>query len=306
MNTSVLHAALLSFLGYAIHAFGDAAAKHLTMDGFSLFEVLFIYGLIAMVLLLIFSPRLGGIKSLLKTRNPKLHLIRAFLFAPGAVLNFYAFSKMPLANAYTVLFMMPFVTTIFASFLLNEKTEFKAWLCILLGFTGVIVVNRPDLSVVEWPLLACLTSTLLAGLRNVVARKMGYEETIFSLSITPCISLLCISVIPTFLYGSLPDLKSAIIFIFGGLCYAGGVIMISLSFLYKVKLSLLTPYHYTQIIWGILLGAVLFGDFPDIYTWIGCAIIIVSGIALVYVHHPRRINPLASLPATSANNPDVS
>lgn len=290
-NNHVLYAILLSLISYSTYSFGDATGKYLGMQGFSPFQIAFTYSSIAAICLLIFSSRLGGARSVFRTQNRKLHLLRGSLFAPTQALNYFAFSKLPMANVYTVLFMTPFLTTILAHYFLNERTSLKTWTCILFGFAGVLVVNRPDLHQISWPLLACTASAFMGASRNVVARKMGYEETAFSLSIIPCLCIMLVSAVPALSSEAHFTLTSVLLFIMGGIFFACGTLFISLSLLQKVNLSLLTPFHYSQIIWGILFGILLFSNMPDLYTWIGSVLIIISGIALIYTKDKPPAQP---------------
>lgn len=291
----VAYGILLSLIAYASYAFGDAIGKYLTMNGFSPFQISLAYSTTGFAFLLAFSSKLGGLESLFRTKHVKLHIIRALMFAPTQALNYYAFSKMPMANVYTVLFMTPFITTIFAHYLLHEKTSIKAWMCILCGFTGVIIVNQPDVDQIGWPLIACAASALFGASRFIVTRKMGYSETTFSLSIVPCISIMLVSIIPALMTPVSVTLVSLSWLVLGGIFFACGTIFISLSLLQKINLSLLTPFHYSQIIWGILLGILVFGNMPDTYTWIGYTIIIISGIALIYTKEKSTKAPAKPL-----------
>ena len=286
-NHPVAYAILLSLAAYSSYAFGDAIGKHVAMAGLSPFQISFAYSTIAFLFLLAFSARLGGFRSLLTTKYKKLHIYRALMFAPTQALNYYAFSKLPMANVYTVLFMTPFITTILAHYLIDEKTSFRTWICILGGFAGVLIVNRPDIYNLDWPLLACAVSALFGASRFIVARKMGYNESAFTLSIAPCISIMLVSLIPAMM-AETPSLdRSMLWLVLGGFFFAGGTLFISLSLLQKVNLSLLTPFHYSQIVWGLLFGVVFFSDRPDLYTWVGCGLIILSGIALVYTKEKK-------------------
>ena len=133
--------------------------------------------------------------------------------------------------------------------------------------------------------MADFSGSCLGLLRRVPPDRrpeMGQEESLFALSIVPCFFIMAASIIPAFLHEADFTPKILLWLVAGGICFALGTSLISLSVAQKVRLSLLTPFHYSQLIWAMLFGFFIFGNIPDGFTWIGCALIAASGIALVH------------------------
>ncbi len=142
------------------------------------------------------------------------------------------------------------------------------------------MVNRPDPSQFDLPILACVITALSNAIRNIIARKMGPGETPFLMAFSPCLGVTLASLPFILAIPVNPSVSIAAMFLIGGCFFAGGLLLTSRGFQLAPS-STLAPFHYIQILWGILFGYLLFADEPDLFTWAGCALIIASGVALI-------------------------
>jgi drug/metabolite transporter (DMT)-like permease len=270
--------------GYFMFSAGDAMSKHMRQFDYPATQISFQYSTTAVLLLCLFSPWLGGLKRTLQTKRKGLHALRGVMAAPTQALNFFAFSKMPMANAYAVIFLAPFLTAALAAIFLKEKVSATRWLLIAAGFIGVLIAMRPNVYGFSLPVLAVLVTAVFNSVRNVTVPMLGPQETPLSLALFPAAAIALATSIPAMLTGKLPTLVHLGMLSAGGTMYASGLLLTCLAFRFAPA-ALAGPFHYTQIFWAVLAGMILFGDWPDIWTLVGSAIIVLCGIALTVTHH---------------------
>lgn len=295
-NDRTLRGIVFALIGFLLFSIGDVIAKILRQGGYSPFQISFFYALAAGIFLLACSQKLGGLASTLRTSQRKWHLLRAVLAAPTQALVFFAISRMPLSNAYSVVFLAPFLTDVFAVPLLKERIAKLHWLLILTGFIGVLVAMRPNVNGLGAPTLAVLAVAVFAAGRNVIVRKMGSQETPLSLALYPTIAIMLAMSLPAWWTRMPMSWTVALLLMIGGIAFGTGLLLTSLSFRYAPT-EIAAPFHYSQILWGVLAGVLFFGNAPDRWILVGCAIIVASDLVLIRVRKPAATPPL-TLPPT--------
>lgn len=273
--------ALLSLSGFLLFSFTDVLFKILA-GAVDIFTVSFWSGLAGLVFLLACSPWLGGLKNTLASKKKNWHLVRALLTTFIVILNFVALKAMPLVNFYTIIFTAPFMTVLLARLLFQEKVGWKNWLVVGAGFCGVIVAMRPSIETIGLPELAVLTAAVFFALRNMTVPKMGAEETMLSYGLYTYAGITVGSLLALAVNDGLyipPPNTWPLLFATGALG-AIGVILLSAAFR-AGPASIAATMHYSQIVWGIAFGMLVFGDFPDRWDLVGSAMVCLSGIYLI-------------------------
>jgi len=269
-----------SIAGFSLFAMGDAVYKVLT-PSYSIWLILFFTSISILLMASLFSPWLGGFKKTFQSRHLKLHALRALLVFAQIAAFLYGLRTLSLADSYALAFASPFMAALLAIPVLHEKATMRLWLSILLGFAGVLIILRPGLIPVSPAALMILLSAFLFALANILTRFIGgEEETLLSWTLFPQMALLIgagFLSLPDFTLPS-PFHMSLILFI-AATVMAGSILMAH-AFI-RAPAAIVAPFHYIQILWGIGLGYMLFGDLPDLWTLFGAAIIITSGIWIV-------------------------
>ncbi len=273
---------LLALLGFSLLSFGDATIKYLSRYYLTYSLVLYnsVFGLL---LLLLLSPWLGGIKNTLKDKRIKLHLLRGGLVFVQLLLIVYAFTQLPLAKAYAISFVAPMFSALLAIPLLKDKLSGKHMMIIGIGFVGVLIILRPGLIPLEMASLAALISALFFSLVNITARYMrDSQHTLLSWAFYP--HLVIISILLLFFWPELqlPRLQDLPYFVFMGGVSTFGAISLARAFAHA-RMATAASFHYVQMLWGILLGYFIFGDTVDLWTGVGAVVIIASGLWLMRV-----------------------
>ncbi len=277
--SSTYKAIILAIIGFGAFSLGDAATKILT-GHYSVYEIIGIKAAFTMAIIICFSTRLGGLQKTLKSNKRKIHIMRGLTNTALGVTAIYSFAMLPLAQAYTLFFAAPFITTLIAIPVFKERVDWHGWIAIAIGFVGVLVVLRPGFTDFNPWLLMALLSAFFIALLFLFAKTLDDNETLLSLPFFPVASDM-ILLLP-FVWPAIIVLDPAHIpvFAFASLMIVIGYIGVSLAFR-MAKSSVAGPFHYTQMIWAIILGYFLFNELPDIWTLVGATIIIGSGIYLI-------------------------
>jgi len=231
------------------------------------------------------APKFGS--GLLRTRRPKLQILRAAFLPVMTGLNFWALQYLQLAETGAIQFSVPIIIALFAAPLLGERMDRARWAAIGVGFLGVLIIVRPGTQAFHPALLLAIANAVLYALFNLLTRQLAAHDSpeatqFFSslgatLAITP-FALAAWQAPP----GALQWLILCLIGIAGGL----GHYFLALAHRYAPA-SVLGPFLYQQIIWMVLLGYLVFGDVPDAAVVLGAAVVIGSGGYLLWRERER-------------------
>ena len=264
--------------GFAVFALHDAIIKSLAQ--YSVFQILFFAVLFSHVP---FTFYLAADKQERNLRPvfPGWVLLRSAFMVGSGCFAFFAFSSLPLAQAYSLLFTMPMLITILAIPLLGEKVRLLRGLAILLGLIGVLVVLRPGAETLQPGHFAALAGAFCSAMSGVITRKIGSQERGATLILYPLIAnILFTGVLLYFVYQPMPfaDLvKMAAI----GLLGIAGQYCIILAYR-AAPAAIVAPFQYSQMIWAVFYGYFWFQNVPDRYVFMGAALIILAGLMIVW------------------------
>lgn len=281
---------LLAIVAFASFSTMDALVK-LSSAGYSVFQVTFTLSFVAFIALLV-NARNHLHEVDFRPKYPGLVLLRAVGGAYGAMLGFYAFASLPLADAYALIFMVPLFVTVMSRIFLREDIGWRRWAAVLTGFAGVLVMVQPGGTELQLGHLAALGCAMMGAMTMVIIRKIGRSEprTLITLSTPLAIMLFTLPLMVT-AGVKVPTLVDATVMGFCGLCLALGQFSLFMASRFAPA-NVLSPFQYTQMIWAMLFGALLFGNMPTIAGVIGFLIILGSGL---FTLHRQRIRRKASL-----------
>ncbi|MGH6912287.1 MAG: DMT family transporter [Geminicoccales bacterium] len=233
-------------------------------------------------LMLLLIPRLG-IAGLLWTRRPGVHIVRGLLLWVGTYCMFTAISMVPLADAYTITFTAPLLVTVLSVPLLKERVGWRRWSAVLVGFAGVLIVFRPTSEPAHWAMFLPLITAACFAVYQILTRMVSHNprETAFMmLFYLAWVGAALMSVIAPAYWQPVALGDWAWMTGMGALGATGHLILIRALTL--APASVLSPFIYSQIIWGLGIGYVWFGDAPTVWMLIGCSVIIASGLYVFY------------------------
>ena len=264
--------------GIALFSVNDALGKWLLLD-YSVGELLLIRSAAALLLLAPFI-RNSGVAAFTTAPQPMLQIVRIVLSTLEVAMFFWAVSYLPLADAVTFYLAGPIYVTAMSVILLGEIVGWRRWSAVAVGFVGVVLALRPSAASFTLPALIALGGSIFFAVLMVTTRMLRK---------TPDIVLISGQIVATLLFGAvfapmgwvMPSLGDFMLLSLFGVVSIVALACVNRS-LKLAPASVVVPYQYTMIVWAIILGYVVFGDVPDLFTLAGAAIIIAAGLYIFW------------------------
>lgn len=266
-------AAVLAF------TFMDSLLKYLAQDLPVMQVFLFRWGF-AMFPILLVVQRGGGWRGL-RTRRLKLHLLRSVLSTVALGGFIFAFGHMLLADVVAISFAAPLMITAMSAPLLGERVDGKRWIAVVVGFAGVLVIARPGSGLFGLNALVALGATTVYALGIIVVRRLGATETTASMSFYLGISSVVTALffIPFGWVDPTPT-QWALLIVLG---LIGGTANMLVTAAYRcAPVATIAPLDYTLLLGTTLIGFYVFHEIPDIFVFVGAAIVIASGLFIIH------------------------
>jgi len=278
---SMLPAIGLVLLSVALFSIMDALSKILAAR---LDAIEIVWGRYLVILALL-APLVGRDPRSVVAARPALQVVRGICLFASAVLFIAGLAFLPLADASAIAFASPLVVTALSIPILGEQVGIRRWSAVAAGFIGVLIVIRPGGGAFDAAALLPLLSAACWALSMVVTRRMGHhDKPLTTLLYSTVVGLVLSSAALPFVWRPASGADWMLIVAMGGL-HAGGQYFL-IAGLLRGAASLLAPFTYSQIVWSTLLGYLIFGALPTVWTWSGAALIVVSGI---YTAHRERV-----------------
>ena len=291
-------------LAYAAFATADALIK-LSSVRFDTAQIALFIAVFAMLPVMSLTAGRGGMRALLPTRW-RLVVLRAFLGAAAAFCAWHAFARLPLADTYAIIFAAPLLVTALSALVLKEEVGWRRWTAAGVGFLGVVVMVDPRFEVLGLGHLLAAAAACLSSLSFIMLRVIGPGEKSAAVLFMPNL-VLGLAVLPLAVMGwvapTLPE--------FGLLALAGllmGSAQASLVFATReAPAVVVAPFQYTQMLWAVLFGAVLFGNQPTSNLLAGLAVVVASGLYTLWretvLRRPVTVGATrAAVPARAARS----
>ncbi len=279
-----LRGAILALTAFGLYALYDVTTKYLG-GAYSPLQVLFVAGTFALPMVLAQLLTLGGG---LRPVLPGWMALRVVVALVNGVLGAYAFAVLPLAEAYAVFFTMPLLIALLGVPMLGEAMDLRRGLAILAGLVGVIVALRPGQVPVTAGHLAALAAAALGAANYVILRRTGGIERPVVLMFWPMlVQWAATGLAMPFVWTPMPLPHLGLSLLMAVELVAGGLVIIAA---YRAApVIVVAPMQYSQILWGVLFGTLLFAETLDLPTAIGIGIIIASGLVIL-THRPHVEN----------------
>ena len=269
----------------------DAIAKYMaTFEGMSPGQVTFYRFFFQLVCTLPILFAMFGTRAL-SAKRPWMNLLRGALHGAASLLFFVAVKYMPLADVFAIYFVEPFMLTALSALFLGDKVGWRRWMAIVVGFGGAMIVIQPSYEIFGLKALLPVFCAFLFSLYLFLNRAIGEADSPLTMQTMSGIGGTIFMAGAMFVGSSLgnadftPSLPASwlglvLLLILGTI--SGYAHMLVVKAFRLAPLSLLAPFQYFEIISATVLGYALFGDFPNVSKWIGIAIIVASGLFIIW------------------------
>lgn len=221
----------------------------------------------------------------MRTARPGIQTLRGVLLGAATMLFFYSISVLPLAEASAIGFLMPLLIALLAVPMLNERLDMPRLAAVLVGLAGAMLIVRPGSSLFTPYALLPAAMAVVNALYHILTRKVaGVEPPMTSLFYGALVGTVLFAPVVPFAF-ELP--RSAFDWLLFGLLGVFATIgHLALIRAYEfAPAAALAPFHYSVLVWMMLLGLVVFGEFPDGWSLAGMAVIVASGL---YIANRQR------------------
>lgn len=294
MNHNPARGILYLCLGVLVFSLQDAIVKQVS-GGYALTQVVFIRSCVSVPILLWLVQREEGWRAIFASRLGALS-VRGVIMLGAYTAYYMAFPALPLADAVALYFTVPLFVTALAGPILGERSGWRVWAAVLLGFVGVMVMLQPGTGLFEPAALLSLLSAALYGSAMLMARRFGtslsaavmaFFQNVFFFLGSGAAALLFMwldvaqSTHPSVSFLVRPwvsvTFNDALLMVVTGVVSAVGTVLLTNA--YRVaRASTVTPFEYTGILWAPLWGFLFFSEVPRATTVAGAAVIVVAGL----------------------------
>ena len=282
MNSAVaakpqmLRGMLMVMSAVAIFSVVDVFSKYLTRSYPVALVVWARYAFHLLLVVVVLGPRFG--LDLVRTARPGAQIVRGLSLTVASLLFISALKYMPLAESTAIAFIAPLLVTLMSVFFLKEKVELARWVAVCCGFVGVLIIIRPGSNVFTWAVLLPVANAMAFATYQILTRRLaGLESAYVSIFYSGLVGTLVLSATLPYSWALPRNAFDAAAFAVLGMLAGIGHLILIKAYEYAPA-SRLAPFGYSQLIWVLIIGFVVFDDFPDYWSLLGIAILVASGI----------------------------
>lgn len=263
----------------------DAATKWLTAS-LPIGEILFVRALVVSIAILLIVWRSGSFAGLRIGRFRNIGT-RSVLAVGSTFLIVASLARLPLSEVIAILFVGPLFIAVLATPLLGERVGVHRWFAVLIGFIGMLIMVRPGTAGFQFAALLPVVAAMVAATRDIVTRRISVAETSIAILFYSMIALTLVG-LATAPFGWQPmDGGELAIVILAGLLFGLGHYFVIEGYRYA-EASVVSPYRYTNLIWAVLLGFILWGEIPSVWVLAGTPLVVGSGLYILLHERSRR------------------
>jgi drug/metabolite transporter (DMT)-like permease len=207
-------------------------------------------------------------------------------------------SRIPLPDFYGIIFLSPFLVAILAHLLLHEEIGWHRMIAIAAGFVGVLVLAQPQFHDPNPGYLFAFALVFFIAAHVMIVRQLAGRDPLPLLTFYPALGIFVMGAILTFLHPVALHTTNLPLMLLYALAVLCGQLLFALAFSRTPLTAIIAPFVYTQMLWGILYGYLIFNQVPHTSTLIGAGIVISAGLWMIVMERRvrRRKAPAAMIP----------
>ena len=277
----------------------DVIIKFLS-SGFPLYQITFFRTVVALVVILcVITPLTGGWASL-RTRNARVHILRGLFVVAANFLFFLGLAALPLAEAVAIFFVSPLLIAVFGVVFLGEAVGPRRWAAIAIGLVGVLIVLRPGTAAFQGAAILPIGAAACYAMLHVLTRRIGATDSAAALVLYVQFTMLTVSLVAGLTLGhgaydtfdhpsasfllrpwTWPGPLDIVLVVLLGVSIAFGGFAISEAYRSSAP-AFIAPFEYVAMPFALFWGITVFDEWPDGIALIGIALIIASGLVLIW------------------------
>jgi len=268
----------------------DASAKSLARLGVDPLLTTFMrYAVSVAAISLVINPVTSP--GVMRTNRLGLQIVRSLLLFGSTALNFLALRHLQLAETLSIQFAAPLAVALLAGPVLGEWTSPRRLAAIGVGFLGVLVIVRPGVGPVQPAVLLSLGNMLCYALYILTTRKLAaHDSTATTMVYSGLAGLALMTPLLPWIWTAPAGWLVWALLVGVGLFGTLGHWLLVLAHA-RAPANVLAPFIYTQLLWSVLLGYLVFGDVPNRWTLLGASIVVGSGLYLLAQDRRRTVRP---------------
>ena len=268
---------LLMIGSMAAFTLNDACMKALSTS-LPLAQSIFLRGILTSVMLLALSWGLGKLNLRMSPRDRWLVSLRTLTEVGSAYFFISALYNMPFANATAILQALPLSITLAGAIFLGEAVGWRRMSAILIGFVGVLLIVRPGFEGFNSYSLYALAAVTLVTARDLLSRRLSKAVPTLTVAFINAIAVTVVFGLASTTITWQPVSPHTALLLAGASVLIIGGYVFSVSAMRVGEIAVIAPFRYTALLWALLLGFVVFGEWPSVLTLIGSAIIVMTGV----------------------------
>jgi drug/metabolite transporter (DMT)-like permease len=291
----------------ALLTVNDSIIKLLSTN-YALHEIMLFRAMFAMIVIFVIVQLEGGLATL-KTRRPVLHFLRGAMMVLANMFFYLGLASLPIAETVALFYSAPLFICLLSQLILAEKVSLTRWLVILTGLAGVLIMLRPGTEIFKMAALLPILGAFAYACMVMITSKLGMQDKAGTMNFYIQFAFIVISSTIGLIVGdgrfnppdnptlsfllrgwSMPSTHDLVLIAACGAIVAVGGYLISQA--YRIgQASLMAPFEYSSMPLALLLGYLVWGDWPDYYSFAGSILIISSGILIVMIEKKARKTP---------------
>ena len=258
------------------------------------FELVFFRSLFGLLFMLPWFLR-TGLRGL-RTRRPGLHGVRALSGLAAMLCWFSAVALMPVAEVTALSFTTPLFATLGAVLFLGETVRRRRWTATAVGFAGAMIILRPGAEAFGVPALLALSAAAMMAISVLLVKVLSRTETASTVVLYMGLLMTPLALVPALFVWTMPSPQLWVWMVLMGLAGTAGHLTLVRAFA-AADASAVLPFDFSRLIFAAFLGYAFFAERPDVWTWVGAAVIFA---ATLYTAHRETRLGRAVRPASEA------
>ena len=266
----------LMMASMAAFTINDTFVK-LAAGSLSLGQILVLRGVVAIVILMFLARRFQALRRI-PARDMRLVGIRSAAEIGAAYFFLTALLAMPIANVTAILQSLPLTVTLCAALFLGEHVGWRRWSAIAAGFLGMLLITRPGTEDFTLASIYALIAVGFVTLRDLTTRRMSVAVPSLLVTLSAAVAVTLFAGGLAAVQGWTPlDLRTGLMVLGSGLFITAGYFL-SVAAMRVGDVGAVSPFRYSGLVWALVLGWFVFGEWPETLTFIGAGIIAGAGI----------------------------